>query len=83
MQNKVIQKKSCGFLHYIQCVHYSSCVHYIIIIWWESDVRCRRSFQKRVVHKILNGGKVFQTEIRSPNGNFVEHTCLHICAKYI
>ena len=37
---------------------------------------------KRVFHKILNGGKFFQTDISSPNGNFVEHTCPHICAKF-
>ena len=28
--------------------------------------------QKWVFHKILNGGNVFQTDISSPNGNFVE-----------
>ena len=24
----------------------------------------------------------FQTDIRSPNGNFVKHTCPHICVKF-
>ena len=37
--------------------------------------------EKRVFHKIHNGGNFFQTDISSPNGNFVERTCPHICAK--
>ena len=26
--------------------------------------------------------KFFQVDFSSPNSNFVEHTCLHICAKF-
>ena len=45
-------------------------------------MRCRRSVLKRVFHKILNGGIFFETDISSPNGNFVEHSCPHICTKF-